>query len=93
MKTIKKLLLLTAITVLSFIALSCSTDELIEEQPVAGECECVRENYELTFDIVNSTTIWTETLTDRFVVPCQEERERVFFDEEPPIYQFYNITC
>ena len=88
-KTMKKLLLLTAITILSAIALGCSPEE---GDRITGECECTRTNYEVTFQIVGSQTFWFTEELDSTIVPCQDEAQQVYYYEVNGIRRYYNIT-
>lgn len=81
MKTIKLLLLLLLIT-------SCSPEDDIPE-----ECKCTRYDYELTFEIIGSSTVWNEELLDSYDVVCQDEKDRVFYYNNDGVRKFYNIEC
>lgn len=91
MKTIKTILLLTAIAILSFIALGCSPEET--EDLTQENCECTRTNFEVTFEIINSQTFWYTEELDSFIVPCQDEVNQFYYYDVDGVRRYYNIVC
>ena len=65
MKRVKQLVLLTAIAVLSFIALSCTPDDSVEEQLREQGCECIKHIY-------NDIGLVIEVQTDYISEDCED---------------------